>query len=84
MPLRGTPKVLGAGRRRLGYLPVPPSAAEPSRWARFSQLIEQFGIVKPYITRRPKHYNVMSTASIMAYVACGSEYFCLRQYRRYR
>ena len=35
-------------------------------WAGFSQLIEQFGIVKPYITRRPKHYNVMSAASIMA------------------
>jgi group II intron reverse transcriptase/maturase len=35
-------------------------------WAGFVQLIEQFGIVKPYITRRPKRYNAMSTASMMA------------------
>jgi RNA-directed DNA polymerase len=35
-------------------------------WAGFVQLIEQFGIVKPYITKRPKHYNVTRTASIMA------------------
>ena len=35
-------------------------------WAGFSQLIEQFGIMKPYITRRPKRYNAMSTASIVA------------------
>jgi group II intron reverse transcriptase/maturase len=35
-------------------------------WAGFVQLIEQFGIVKPYITSRPKRYNAMSTASMMA------------------
>lgn len=35
-------------------------------WAGFQQLIEQFGIVKPSISRRPKRYNTMSTASIMA------------------
>lgn len=35
-------------------------------WAGFQQLIEQFGIVKPRITRRPKHYNGMSKAPVMA------------------
>ena len=35
-------------------------------WAGFVQLIEQFGIVKPYITRRPKRYNAMSSAPVMA------------------
>jgi RNA-directed DNA polymerase len=36
-------------------------------WAGFSQLIEQFGIVKPYInTRRPKHYNGTRVAPILA------------------
>ena len=35
-------------------------------WAGFSQLIEQFGIVKPFITRRPKHYNGMRVAPVMA------------------
>jgi hypothetical protein len=34
--------------------------------AGFVQLIEQFGIVKPYITRRPKHYNGMRVAPVMA------------------
>jgi len=31
-------------------------------WAGFQQLIEQFRIVKPRITRRPRHYNGMSKA----------------------
>jgi RNA-directed DNA polymerase len=36
-------------------------------WAGFQQLTEQFGIVKPHISRRPKRYNiVMSAAPIMA------------------
>lgn len=35
-------------------------------WAGFQQLIEQFGIVKPRITSRPKHYNRMSAAPVMA------------------
>jgi RNA-directed DNA polymerase len=36
-------------------------------WAGFLQLVEQFGIVKPHInTRRPKHYNGMRAASVMA------------------
>ncbi|MCJ7530074.1 MAG: group II intron reverse transcriptase/maturase [Anaerolineales bacterium] len=35
-------------------------------WAGFIQLIDQFGIVKPRITRRPKRYNRMSSAPTMA------------------
>ncbi len=35
-------------------------------WAGFQQLIEQFGIVKPRITRRPRHYNGMRKAFAMA------------------
>jgi group II intron reverse transcriptase/maturase len=35
-------------------------------WAGFLQLIEQFGIVKPRIARRPKRYNTMSAVPIMA------------------
>jgi group II intron reverse transcriptase/maturase len=35
-------------------------------WAGFLQLIEQFGIEKPRIARRPKRYNTMSAAPIMA------------------
>jgi hypothetical protein len=34
-------------------------------WAGFSQLIEQFGIVIPYITRRPKHYNGMRATPVI-------------------
>jgi len=35
-------------------------------WAGFLQLIEQFGIEKPHITRRPKRNNTMSTTPKMA------------------
>lgn len=35
-------------------------------WAGFLQLTEQFGIVKPRITRRPKRYNTMSVELVMA------------------
>jgi len=34
-------------------------------WAGFLQLIEQFGIVKPRITRSPRRYNAMSAVPVM-------------------
>jgi len=38
-------------------------------------LIEKFWIVKPCITSPSRRYNGMSTASNMAWIPCGSEYF---------
>ena len=35
-------------------------------WAEFNQLLEQFGIEKPHIVRRPKRYRKMSAKPIMA------------------